>query len=288
MAIETTFTKALTQKIHLLTVPQQKMATYVLENPFKVALYSIDEFAQAVQSSTASANRFAKALGYAGYAAFRQDLIKGFESVLESVHRLKEERKTVTSIQQVFSNVFNEVQNNLETTRHQLTNDSCEKAVQMILAASRVYILGFGSSGYLSGIMERRLFPYNDMAVSLSTHGGISEAARRLTFVKEGDLILAISFPRYLLDTIELAKKAKSRGAKILALTDKLTAPIVPIADCVLYGQSQTQYGQNSEASTLALIEGLLAAVDYASDRSVELATEMAETLAPWLVNPNN
>lgn len=288
MAIETSFTQKLVKSIPSLTPPQQKIAAFVLNNPFKVALYSIEEFALAVGTSTASANRFAKALGYSGYAPFRQDLIKGFESVLDPVHRLKDGQKTSDSISQVFTNALTETERNLASTRQNLNQTSAEKAVQMILKARRVFILGFGSSAYLSGIMERRLFPYKDMVVSLSNLGGIAEAARRLTFCNEHDLIIAISFPRYLLDTIQLANNALKKEAKVLALTDKLTAPIVPIAHCVLYAQSETQFGQNSEASTLALIEALMAAVDYSSNHAVDLATEMAQTLAPWLVTPNS
>lgn len=288
MAIETSFTQKLVKIIPTLTQPQQKIAAFVLNNPFKVALYSIEEFASAVGTSTASANRFAKALGYSGYAPFRQDLIKGFESVLDSVHRLKDGQKASNSLQQVFANALHETERNLHLTRNNLNKESCEKAVQMILDARRIFILGFGSSAYLGGIMERRLFPYKDTVLSLSSHGGIAEAARRLTFVNNQDLIIAISYPRYLLDTIQLARNAVKKEAKVLALTDKLTSPIVPIANCILYANSETQFGQNSEASTLALIEALMAAVDYSSNQAVELATEMAQTLTPWLVNPNN
>ncbi len=288
MTIETSFTQKLVKITPTLTQPQQKIAAFVLNYPFKVALYSIEEFATAVGTSTASANRFAKALGYSGYAPFRQDLIKGFESVLDSVHRLKDGQRTSNSIQEVFTNALLETEKNLSVTRHNLNQESCEKAVQMILGAKRIFILGFGSSAYLSGIMERRLFPYKDMVLSLSSPGGIAEAARRLTFVDKKDLIIAISFPRYLLDTIQLARNAIQKGAQVLALTDKLTAPIVPIAHCVLYAKSGTQFGQNSEASTLALIEALMAGVDYSSNHAVELATEMAQTLTPWLVTPNS
>lgn len=288
MTIETSFTKKLVKITPTLTQPQQKIADFVLNYPFKVALYSIEEFASAVGTSTASANRFAKALGYNGYASFRQDLIKGFESVLDPVHRLKDGQKTSNSIQEVFTNALYETEQNLYATRHNLNKESAEKAIQMIHDARRIFILGFGSSAYLGGIMERRLFPYKEMVISLSSHGGITEAARKLTFVNQQDLIIAISFPRYLLDTIELARNAAQKGAQILALTDKLTAPIAPFAQCILYAQSKTQFGQNSEASSLALIEALMAAVDYSSNQAVELATEMAQTLTPWLVNPHS
>lgn len=287
MAIETSFTKRLVKQIPSLTVPQQKIAQFVLDNPFKVAVYSIDEFATTVGTSTASANRFVKALGYSGYAAFRQDIIKGFESVLDSVHRLKSEQKTVNSLHQVCGQVLHEVERNLALTRQSLTSESCERVIQLILAAKRVFILGLGSSAYLSGLMERRLFPYKETVFSLNSPGGIAEAVRKLTFANKDDLVIVISFPRYLNDTIQLAKSLHKKGIPILAFTDKLTSPIVPYAQCVLYAHSDTQFGQNSEATSLALIEAIMACLDYSSNQAVDFAAEMAQTLAPWIINPH-
>lgn len=284
MTIETSFTKRLVQKLPSLTVPQQKIAQFVLDHPFKVAIYAIDEFAAAVGTSTASANRFVKALGYDGYAAFRQDIIKGFESVLDSVHRLKNEQKTANSLQQICDQVLSEAERNIALTRKTITNESCEQAVQMILNANRIFILGFGSSAYLSSLMERRLFPYKNTIFPLNSPGGIAEAVRKLTFANKEDLIIVISFPRYLNDTVLLAKSMYEKGIPILAFTDKLTSPIVPYAQCTLYTHSDTQFGQNSEATTLAYIEAIMACVDYSSNQAVDFAAEIAQTLAPWIV----
>lgn len=284
MTLDTSFSQTLSKKMAMLSKPQQRIATFVLENPFKVAISSIEEFASDIGMSTATANRFVKALGYSGYPLFRQDLIKGFESALAAVNRLKKDKQNTNSSPEIFSHVLSETQKNIALTQQTINRASCKKAINMILNAPRIFILGFGSSAYLSRLMERRLFPYNQMVTSLSTEGGVSEVARRLTLSKKNDLVIAISFPRYLSDTIQLAQDAKKRGANILAITDKITAPIVPHAHCSLYAHSHTEYGQNSEATTLALIEAILAAIDYQSSQAVEKATQMTQTIVPWLV----
>src|SRR5204862_1262658 len=63
-----------------LTPAHQRMAQYVLENPFRAATMRIDEFATAVDVSVATANRFARALGFEGYPQFRTELVRGFEA----------------------------------------------------------------------------------------------------------------------------------------------------------------------------------------------------------------
>ncbi|PJX25427.1 hypothetical protein CAP48_05080 [Advenella sp. S44] len=283
--IETEFTRALAKRLPELTKPQRRLGAYVLEHPFKVAIMSIDEFAQAAGVSSASANRFARALGYPGYAQFRQNIIKGFEGVLESVNRLKKEQSYPASNQEIMSNVLVEGQRNLEKTRLNLNAETCDKAVDMILAARRIFILGLGTSGYLAGLLERRLFAHNDMVVSLAGPGGSTYAARRLALVDEQDLVIALTFPRYLADTVRIVQKAHSRGASVLGLTDKATSPVVPHCDCILYISSDSIYDTNSDPVALALIDALMAALDYRSPFSVEIATEVAETITPWLIH---
>lgn len=283
--IETDFTRALAKRLPELTKPQRLLGAYVLEHPFKVAIMSIDEFAQAAGVSSASANRFARALGYPGYAQFRQNIIKGFEGVLESVNRLKKEQSYPATNQEIMANVLVEGQRNLEKTRLNLSAETCDKAVEMILAARRIFVLGLGTSGYLAGLLERRLFSHNDMVVSLAGPGGVTYAARRLALVDENDLVIALTFPRYLADTVRIVQKAHGRGAKVLGLTDKATSPIVPACDCVLYTSSDSVYGTNSDPVALALIDALMAALDYRSPFSVAIATEVAETITPWLIH---
>ena len=283
--IETDFTRALASRLPELTKPQRLLATYVLEHPFKVAIMSIDEFAQAAGVSSASANRFARALGYPGYAQFRQNIIKGFEGVLESVNRLKKEQSFPATNQEIMANVLIEGQRNLEKTRLNLSAESCDTAANMILAARRIFVLGLGTSGYLAGLLERRLIAHNDMVISLAGLGGVTNAARRLARVNKDDLIIALTFPRYLADTVKIAQRAHEHGARVLGLTDKATAPIVPVCDCILYASSDTQYCSNSDPVALALIDALMAALDYRSPFSVELATEVAETITPWLIH---
>ncbi|MHA7164601.1 MurR/RpiR family transcriptional regulator, partial [Burkholderia pseudomallei] len=51
------------------------MGEYVLANPFRAATMRIDELANAVDASIATANRFARALGFDGYPALRAALV---------------------------------------------------------------------------------------------------------------------------------------------------------------------------------------------------------------------
>lgn len=272
------------QAMPTLSASHRRMADYVLARPFKAATMSIDELALECEVSIATANRFARTLGLPGYAQFRAQLAQGFEEALEPVERLRLERSKSASSFDVFAASLYEDQRNFELTRKSLSAEQCEKAVQAVLNAERIFIIGFGSSGFLGGLLQRGLSLHCPMVECLAGPGGVSHAARELSRMRAGDLVIAIAYPRYLADTITLAKAAKSAGITLLGLTDKPTSPLAPLADICLYAHSQRQLLSNSETAVLGLIEALSAAVAHQSKDSLTTAALLTESVMPWLI----
>ena len=240
-----------------LTPAHQRMANYVLDNLFRAATMRIDEFATAVDVSVATANRFAKALGFDGYPQFRAELVRGFEATLAPVERLRDELARPTTVAEVFAASLDEGARNLESTRRSLDPESIERAVDAILSAQRVYVMGFGASGFLAGLMQHGLEMHCHMVTSVSTVGGASHAARQLFKLTAQDLVVVIAFPRYVTDSLMLAQRVKDHGGRLLALTDGPTSPLAPLADIALYANAGNRLSANSDATVLALIEAL-------------------------------
>lgn len=268
-----------------LSEAHRRLADYVLAKPFKVAVMTIDEFASACEVSNATANRFVRKLGLPGYPQFRALLAQGFEDALAPVERLRLERTRAASVADVFAASLYEDQRNFELTRASLSAEQCERAVQAVMDARRVSILGFGASGYLAGLLQRNLAVHHDRVESLATIGGVSEAARQTSRLHHGDLVVAICFPRYLADTVTLVKTAREAGAQVLALTDKPSSPIAACADICLFAHSERQYLSNSETSVLGLIEALSAAVAHRSANSLDDVAQLTESVMPWLTH---
>lgn len=274
----------ITQAMPALSASHRKLAAHVLAHPFKVATMSIDEFAGECGVSIATANRFVRALGLDGYAQFRSALAQGFEDALEPVERLRLERSKSASSYDVFAATLYEDERNFELTRRALSPEACERAVQAVLSATRIFIVGFGSSGFLAGLLQRGLSLHCPMVECLAGPGGVSHAARQLSRMRPDDLVIAIAFPRYLADTVTLAKAARSAGVPLMALTDKPTSPLAPLADICLYAHSQRQILPNSETAALGLIEALSAAVAHQSNESLSTAALLTESVMPWLI----
>jgi len=272
-----------------LTRAQQRMAQYVLAHPFRVATMTIDEFAAATGVSVASANRFARTLALPGYPQFRGELARGFEAALAPVEKLRtglaQSDKGGGSAAQIFAATLQEDIHNAQRSLQALDARACERAVAGILAAERVYIIGFGSSGFLAGLLQRGLCMHVRVAQSLAGPGGVSQAARQLACMTARDLVIAIALPRYLNDTVTLAASAKAAGVPVLALTDAPTSPLVPTAQVALYAHAERQILPSSDTAALSLIEALCAAVAVRAQNSVAAAAAATQSVMPWLLH---
>src|ERR1700759_223897 len=80
-----------------LTPIHRRMGEYVLANLFRAATMRIDELASVVGASVATANRFARALGFDGYPQFRDALVRVFEATLAPVERLRNAQESLAA-----------------------------------------------------------------------------------------------------------------------------------------------------------------------------------------------
>lgn len=276
-------TARITQARMQLTPSHQQIADYVLKHPLQAATMPIDELAAAVGVSVATANRFARAIGLDGYPMLRAELVKGFEAMLAPVEKMRVRLEKPGSAHDAFLAVLDESQNNIAATRAALEPAACEAAVQAIAAARRIYVLGYGASGWLAGMLARGLDMHCDSVHLLATVAGATDGARQLPRMAAQDLLIVISFPRYLRDTVALTRAAHERGVPILALTDGPHSPLAPLARHCLFAKTESYHAANSETTVLALIEALVSAVALLTRGTLQNAARMTEAVLPWL-----
>lgn len=270
-----------------LSKAHKKAADFVLNNLFRAATMSIDELAEAAGMSVATANRFARALGYDGYPPFRADLVAGFASTLAPVEKLRNEVQRTSSLAEVFASVLRDDIQNLEETCRVLDVAACERAVEMISGAERVFALGFGASAHLAGLVVHGLEPYCANVQSAAGPSGASGAARMFAKLSPRDLVIAICFPRYHRDTIELARSVHQKGIPLLGLTDKPTSPLGELSDVTLYMQTNRQRAANSDTVVLSMIQAICDGVAHRNKESVHAASLATESVLPWLYDSN-
>jgi DNA-binding MurR/RpiR family transcriptional regulator len=267
-----------------LTPSHRRVADYVLAHSFRAATMSIDELAEAASVSVATANRFAHTLGFSGFPAFRAELVRGFESALAPVERMRDELTRKATCAEVMAASLSDTLANLETVRKSLPEETCEHIVAAILGARRVLVAGFGASGYLAGMLAHGLELCCAQVQSLAGVGGPAYGTRTLFRLQPQDVVIVIAFPRYVKDSIVIARHARERGARIVALTDSPTSPLAPLGDLNLYVQTASRFSVTSDSTILAVIEALCAAVARHAKSSVKSAAAMTESVLPWLM----
>jgi DNA-binding MurR/RpiR family transcriptional regulator len=266
-----------------LSKSHKKAADYVISNPFRAATMSIEELAQAAEISIATANRFAHALGFDGYPQFRASLVKGFEPIMAPIDSLRDEVARPATCMEIFSRCLQEDARNIELTRQNLDPNACQKAVDMILAADRIFVIGYGASSFLSALMGHSLAPFCNIVQNNHGSGGTAHVARQIFRYTEKDLVIAISFPRYARDIFMLLDQIKERNIPVLGLTDTPSSPLANRADVCLFAHTKRQFSPNSESTVLALIEAVCAAVAHQAKAPVNSASELTNFLLPWL-----
>lgn len=270
-----------------LTSAQIKMAAFIQANLFRSATMRIEEFARANNVSNATANRFARSLGFDGYPAFRACLMQEYENAQSPVERLRTAQRASHKMSNhaIIQSALEADMANLEATRQLLTSEACEQAIQSLLHAQRIYILGMGTSAHLANQLEYGLSPYCKHVQSLAQVSGSVNAARQLHDVSAKDLVVALVFPRYVRDTVQLAYAAHQKQARILGLTDAPTSPLASFADITLYLKTERQFAANSDAIVLSMIQALCGAVAYHRPHAADDAASMTAATRPWLLS---
>ncbi|MDN0076420.1 MurR/RpiR family transcriptional regulator [Crenobacter sp. SG2303] len=260
-----------------------KVADYLLRHPLKSATLTIEELAAETKTSPAAVNRLARALNYGGYSGLKAALLETLHELVSPVDKLRVE------LEQRPSGVFG-LQEQLKTSAANLSaagdvNQEAvfEGTVATLAAARRIYVLGFGNSAYLAGLAAANLVPFCADAIAISMEGGNENAAYRLAAIGEADVLLAISLPRYSLDTVRLARFAMQRGAKVVAITDSPVSPLCEMANFVLYAPVEHPVLTSSNSAALAIIEGLVAAVMARNKEAVRLSAELTESVLSYL-----
>ena len=262
---------------------QRQIADYLLRNQMRVTALGIEELADSCQVSTATISRFARDIGQKNYSAMRSAMAETLQSLLQPVDKL---RRTIQRRARATSPITESLEYaaaNIAATSDALSPPAMQTVVRRLTRAKVVYVMGFGLSANLAGMLVQHLQPFCPHVVEVVGIGGSEVAAGHLVNLAAHDVLVVISFPRYTLDCIGLASFARDRGACIVALTDSPASPLAELADHALYAQSTHPVLPSSASTALAMIEALAVALMVSNKKNVEKAARLSEVIAAYL-----
>lgn len=256
---------------------QRRIAAFINDNYEKAAFMTAGKLGLAAGVSESTVVRFASDLGYDGYPEMRRAMQELVKNRLTTVQRI-EVAKDMISGDDVPETVLNSDMAKIRHTLEELDREQFKKAAETISRAKTVYIVGVRSSAVLSSFMGfylNQLFP----DVRVISQSAFSEIYEQVLHISEGDVLVAISFPRYSRRTIMAMRYARDKGAKIVGITDSASSLVAELADVKLYARSDMVSFLDSLVAPLSLINALVVAVAEQSNKDLGETFEKLENI---------
>ena len=265
------------ENMHTFSKGQKRIASFILESYDKAAFMTASKLGKKVNVSESTVVRFAAELGYDGYPDMQRSLQKMIRNRLTSVQRIEVTNDRLGD-QDLLSMVLQSDIEKIRLTLEELDRDSFEKAVDAIVSARKLYIIGVRSCAAMATFMSFyfNLIFDNVVKVSATTASEVFESLLR---VGEGDVVIGVSFPRYSSRTVQAMNFARSRGATTIAITDSEVSPLSPISTYTLKARSDMASFVDSLVAPLSLINALLVAVSRKKNDDLTRTFQMLETI---------
>ena len=251
--------RAIEEKMSTFSKGQRLIATYILEHYEKAAYLTASRMGKLVGVSESTVVRFAIELGYEGYPDFQHSLQEIIRNRLTSFQRI-EVTNSLIGDGNVLDKVLLSDAEKLRRTMEEIDHRSFEEAVDRIVAANTIYIIGVRSSSALAGFLNYNFRMIFDHVKFVQTTSG-SEMFEQIMRIREGDVMIAISFPRYSKRIINAVEYARSKNADVVALTDSKLSPIAAYANQLLIAQSDMASFVDSLVAPLSIINAMVVAV---------------------------
>lgn len=257
---------------------QRRIARYILENYDKAAFMTAAKLGKAAEVSESTVVRFAAQLGYDGYPEMQKALQELIRGRLTSIQRIRASQEQMTS-QDILGSVMQRDMESVQSAIDRLDRSAFADAVDKLMNAKHIYILGVRSSSYLAGYLHfyfHLIFPNVTLVQNMA--GG--EIFEQMVRIGPGDVIVGISFPRYSKLAVSAVEFARSRGAEVIAITDSKMSPLYKVAGTALLVRSDMISFVDSMTAPLSLLNALIVAVGQ--QKPEEVSNTFSEMERVW------
>jgi Transcriptional regulators len=219
--------------------------------------------------------RFADRIGYAGYPEFQRALEECVKGKLSDLQKMDAKYGNSTQSEVLASVIAADIEKLQHTIDH-LEPAAFESAVETILTADTIYIMGLRSNEPLAEFLHFYLNMIRGGVVLLKTTS-VSETFEQMIRINDKDCFIGISFPRYSMRTLKAMEFASDRNAKVIAVTDSANSPICLYSSCNLLARSDMVSIVDSLVAPLSVINALVVALCLRSPLEVRRNLEMLE-----------
>jgi len=240
-----------------LSKSHKRIAEYIVSHYDKAVFMTAATLGEMVGVSESTVVRFAMALGYEGYPQLHHSLQELVRHRLTAVQRF--EMTSDIKEEEVLQTVLKADMLNIRHTVDQMDQKAFHAAVNTLLNADTIYVLGLRSAGPLAQFFGYYLhFIFDDVRVVGTGIGDVFEAIAR---IRPTDALIGISFPRYSSRTLEAMRFAHQSGAQVIGITDGPMSPLHQEADICISARTDMASFVDSLVAPLSVINALLVAL---------------------------
>lgn len=253
----------------------KKIADYIREHYDQAVFMTAAKLGEILEISESTVVRFAAGIGYEGYPELQkalEDCVKGKLSDMQRIDR----KYGKSSQSEVLLSVMQADIEKLQHTIENLDAEAFETAVDTILDAETVYVMGLRSNEPLAAFLQFYLNMIRRNVVLLNTTS-VSETFEQMIHIGEKDCFIGISFPRYSMRTLKAMEFANDRNAKVIAITDGVHSPMNLYSSCNLLARSDMVSIVDSLVAPLSVINALVVSMCLKRPQEVKRNLEMLE-----------
>ena len=265
------------EKYPRLSKGQKKLADYIRQEYDKAAFLTAARMGDVVGVSESTVVRFAMTLGYKGYPEFQKALEELVRTKLNSIQRMEVTYGRISQ-GEILASVLQSDIEKIKLTMGSVDQEAFEVAVDTILNARRIYVIGIRSCAPLASFLSYYLHLICE-DVTLVNSNTSSEIFEQLIRVGKEDVVMGISFPRYSMRTLKALEFASNRSAKVITLTDSVHSPINLYSSCNLIARSDMASIVDSLVAPLSVVNALVVALCMKKQNEVVSTLEMLEQI---------
>lgn len=238
---------------------QKAISAFIYDHYDQAVFMTAAKLGETVGVSESTVVRYAMFIGYNGYPEFQRDLEDWVQNKINSVQKIGAKYGKSTQ-SEILTSVLEADMEKLQDTIHNLDPVAFETAVDIILEAKNIYIMGVRSCEPLADFLHFYLNMVRGNVVLLKTTS-MSETFEQMLRIDEQDAMIGISFPRYSMRTLKAMEFANDRNAKVITITDSVHSPMNLYSSCNLLARSDMVSIVDSLVAPLSVINALVVAI---------------------------
>ncbi|QXZ12044.1 MurR/RpiR family transcriptional regulator [Pseudomonas sp. AO-1] len=265
------------------TLPRQlkRIASYMSQQSERIMVDRISDIARECEVHPSAIVRFSQRFGFSGFSEMQALFRTAYTHKASPVHNYQQRIRSMIANQSqqasdgdLARECIDATRSGIERLGRELDDIAFEKAVDLIVNADNIYVVGVRRSFAVADYLVYNLQHTHKRIHLVSGLGG--SYREQMRSVRSGDLVIAISFTPYAKETQHCLRYARQQQANTLILTDSHLSPLAKNANSLLLVNEGSALAFRSLSATLCLCQALFVAVAYRLELNVDEIHEQA------------